>query len=103
MQLLTRLSYLQFPEVLLRLREIYRKRVYVMCVALPGTVIEVRERTAVVDFSGNQVETRSGLVEVEPGDRVLVHAGMILQKVSQTEVEELEELFCDLEASAAGA
>ena len=71
-----------------------------MCVALPGTVLEVREKTAVVDFSGNKVETRSGLVDVAPGDRVLVHAGMILQKVSETEAEELEGLFRDLEASA---
>ena len=70
-----------------------------MCVALPGTVIEVRDRTALVDFSGNRVETRSGFVDIQPGDRVLVHAGMILQKVSETEAEELEELFQSLEES----
>lgn len=73
-----------------------------MCVALPGTVLEVRDRTAVVDFSGNRVETRAGLVDVKPGDRVLVHAGMILQTVSQTEAEELEQLFSGLEESLAG-
>ena len=54
-----------------------------MCVALPGTVLEVKDATAVVDFSGNKVNARAGLVDVQAGDRVLVHAGCILQKVSQ--------------------
>ena len=64
-----------------------------MCVALPGTVIEVKERRAVVDFSGNRVEARAGLVDIAPGDRVLVHAGCILQKVTAEEADELEMLF----------
>ena len=68
-----------------------------MCVALPGTVLEVKERQAVVDFSGNRVEARAGLVDVMPGDRVLVHAGCILQKVSAEEAEEMERLFAELE------
>ncbi|MEE3467700.1 MAG: HypC/HybG/HupF family hydrogenase formation chaperone [Eubacterium sp.] len=71
-----------------------------MCVAWPGTVIEVKDRRAVVDFSDNRVEARTGLVEVVPGDRVLVHAGCILQKVSESEAQELESLFRDLEESA---
>ncbi len=64
-----------------------------MCVAMPGTVIEVHENTATVDFSGNRVEARAGLVEVAPGDRVLVHAGCILQRVSEKEAEELSSLM----------
>lgn len=69
-----------------------------MCVALPGTVIEVKDREAVVDFSGNRVTARSGLVPIQPGDQVLVHAGCIIQKVSMEEGEELKELFGELEA-----
>lgn len=68
-----------------------------MCVALPGVVLEVKGKTAVVDFSGNKVNARTGLVEIEKGDRVLVHAGCILQKVSQSEAEEMERLFRELE------
>ena len=67
-----------------------------MCVALPGTVIECREKTAVVDFSGNRVESRLGLVDVVPGDRVLVHAGCILQKVSEDEASEIEMLLGEM-------
>ena len=71
-----------------------------MCVALPGTVIEVKDKTAVVDFSGNRVEARSGLVAIEPGDRVLVHAGLILQKVTRSEAEEMEQLLKDITHAA---
>lgn len=71
-----------------------------MCVALPGTVIEVREKCAVVDFDGNQVEAKTGLVPVEEGDRVLVHAGCILQKVSEKEADDLNRLFSEIEEAA---
>ena len=64
-----------------------------MCVALPGTVIELHSRAATVDFSGNRVEARTGLVDVKPGDRVLVHAGCILQKVTEAEAESLTDLM----------
>ena len=67
-----------------------------MCVALPGKVIEVSEKTAVVDFNGNQVTARCGLVDINVGDFVLVHAGCILQKVSMEEAENLNELMKDV-------
>lgn len=71
-----------------------------MCVALPGTVIEAGKAKSIVDFGGNRVEARSGLVDVKPGDRVLVHAGCILQKVSKEEAEELTKLFHEVEEAA---
>ena len=67
-----------------------------MCVALPGRVIEVREKDAVVDFNGNQVTARLGLVEIKTGDYVLVHAGCILQKVSPQDAKSLAELMEDV-------
>ena len=63
-----------------------------MCVALPGKVIEVNDRDAVVDFNGNQVTARAGLVDVKVGDYVLVHAGCVIQKVSKQDMDELENL-----------
>ena len=67
-----------------------------MCVALPGKVIEIREKDAVVDFNGNQVAARIGLVDIKVGDYVLVHAGCILQKVSPKEAISLTELMEDV-------
>lgn len=63
-----------------------------MCVALPGKVIEIKERDAVVDFNGNQVTARAGLVDVKVGDYVLVHAGCVIQKVTQQDMDELKSL-----------
>jgi len=63
-----------------------------MCVALPGKVIEIKERDVVVDFNGNQVTARAGLVDVKVGDYVLVHAGCVIQKVTQQDMEDLENL-----------
>lgn len=68
-----------------------------MCVALPGQVVELREKTAVVDFSGSRVEAQRGLVKVRVGDYVLIHAGCILQTVAQSEAQELEEIFREVE------
>lgn len=63
-----------------------------MCVALPGKVIEIKDRDAVVDFNGNQVTARAGLVDVKVGDYVLVHAGCVIQKVTQQDMEEMKKL-----------
>lgn len=67
-----------------------------MCVALPGKVVEIKEKDAVVDFSGNLVTARTGLVDIKRGDYVLVHAGCILQKVSSQEAESLTVLMEDV-------
>ena len=63
-----------------------------MCVALPGKVIELKDRDSVVDFNGNQVTARAGLVDVNVGDYVLVHAGCVIQKVTQQDMEEMKNL-----------
>ena len=68
-----------------------------MCVAMSGTVLSVDRRTALVDFDGNKVKARTGLVQIEPGDRVLVHAGCILQKISDRELKEMNEIMRQME------
>ncbi len=69
-----------------------------MCVALPGKVIALQGADALVDFNGNQVKARAGLVDVQAGDYVLVHAGCILQKVSTEEAENLNALMDEVGA-----
>ena len=59
-----------------------------MCVALPGKVIELDKGDALVDFHGNQVRAKAGLV----------HAGCILQKVSTKEAKDLQELMDEVGA-----
>ena len=67
-----------------------------MCVALPGTVISCDGDSAVVDFSGNRVRAKTGLVDVAPGDKVLVHAGCVLQVLPPEEADEMQALFDEI-------
>lgn len=67
-----------------------------MCIALPGRVISVKDTIARVDFNGNVVEARADLVKVSVGDRVLVHAGLIIQVLPVNEAEELDAIFAEL-------
>ena len=67
-----------------------------MCVAMPGRVISIENQIARVDFDGNIVDARADLVQIAPGDRVLVHAGLIIQKLSVSEAEEMDAVFADL-------
>ena len=68
-----------------------------MCVALPGTVIELNGTKASVDFSGNIVVAEAGLVDVKVGDKVLVHAGCIIQKMDEQLAKETMDLFKEIE------
>lgn len=70
-----------------------------MCVAIPGTVIKINsnENTASIDFNGNIVDAAMGLVDINIGDSVLVHAGCIIQKVSKSEADEIFDIFKEIE------
>ncbi|MBQ9361029.1 MAG: HypC/HybG/HupF family hydrogenase formation chaperone [Lachnospiraceae bacterium] len=64
-----------------------------MCIASSGVIIEKRGHKADVDFGGNVIEAEAGLTPCEVGDRVLVHAGCIIQKLTETEAEEMDEIM----------
>lgn len=64
-----------------------------MCVALPGLVEKLEDNIATVNFSGNIVRAHTGVVEVAVGDFVLVHAGLVIQKLDREEAENMQELF----------
>lgn len=68
-----------------------------MCVAIPGKVIELNGTKATIDFSGNIVKAEAGLVNVKVGDRVLVHAGCIIQTMDDKMADEMEELYREIE------
>ena len=68
-----------------------------MCVAAPGKVIGIEGTKAVVDFNGNIVNAEAGLVHINVGDDVLVHAGCIIQKLSPFDRDMLFEIIEELE------
>lgn len=69
-----------------------------MCVAIPGKVLTIDGDTARVDFSGNIVSVNISLVDAGPGDYVLTHAGMAIEKLDPAGAEELMRLFEEIGA-----
>ena len=72
-----------------------------MCVAYPGKILSIEDNHARVDFTGSVVPVNISMVDVAPGDYVLVHAGMAIQKVETEEAKEWIALFRDLEEATA--
>lgn len=68
-----------------------------MCVAASGKVIKIKDNIAEVDFNGNIVRAHTGIIDVKPGDNVLVHAGLVIQVLSNKDAKEMEKLFKELE------
>lgn len=64
-----------------------------MCIASSGVIIEKKGHKATVDFGGNVVEAEAGVTSCNVGDRVLVHAGCIIQRLTETEAEEMDEIM----------
>jgi hydrogenase expression/formation protein HypC len=74
-----------------------------MCVAIPGKVLEINDNVARVDFFGNVVQVNVSLVDAKPGDYVLTHAGVAIEKLDPERARELVELFEEIgEASDEG-
>lgn len=66
-----------------------------MCLGVPGQVIEVRDRIAVVDFWGVRRETRLDVIDepVQPGDYILNHVGFAIRKIPAGEIQETLALY----------
>jgi hydrogenase assembly chaperone HypC/HupF len=64
-----------------------------MCVAYPGKVIEIHEKTAAVDFGGNIANVKIGLVDVNVGDYVLAHAGMAIEAMDEEKARGILEVW----------
>jgi hydrogenase expression/formation protein HypC len=67
---------------------------------MPGRVVALNGMRATVDFNGNQVEANAGLVNVKTGDSVLVHAGCIIQVISEEDRAALFGLLDEIEEMA---
>jgi hydrogenase expression/formation protein HypC len=68
-----------------------------MCISLPGTVMAVQDAAALVETAGTgrwcNALLQPGLA---PGDRVLVHAGLVVEVLSPEHAREIEEAFAGL-------
>lgn len=65
-----------------------------MCVGLSAKVVSIDEGTAVIDASGAKRKVSAELIEdLEPGDYVMVHAGVAIAKITDDDVEETNKIM----------
>ena len=68
-----------------------------MCVGLSAKVMKVNRGTVLVDASGAKREVSAELLEdVEPGDFVMVHAGVAIAKITDDDEKETDMLAQEL-------
>lgn len=54
-----------------------------MCLAVPGRVVSVGNKKAVIDFLGLKKEADTSLISVLVGDYVMVSAGFVTEKLDE--------------------
>ena len=60
-----------------------------MCVGLPARVMKIQNGMALVDASGAKREVSAALIdELDPGDYVMVHAGVAIAKITEDNEDE---------------
>ena len=63
-----------------------------MCVGLSAKIVKISNGTAVVDAGGAKREVSSKLLEnLEPGDYVMVHAGVAIAMITDEDESETEQ------------
>lgn len=65
-----------------------------MCVGLSAKVVSVNDGTAVIDAGGAKRNVSADLIEdLEPGDYVMVHAGVAIAKITDDDSDETDKLM----------
>lgn len=68
-----------------------------MCVGLSAKVVKISEGTAVVDAGRAKRKVSAQLLEdLEPGDYVMVHAGVAIAKITDEDDDETDQLMEEL-------
>ena len=68
-----------------------------MCVGLSAKVVKISDGTAVIDAGGAKREVSAQLLEdLEPGDYVMVHAGVAIEKITEEDDDETDQLMEDM-------
>jgi hydrogenase expression/formation protein HypC len=68
-----------------------------MCLSLPGRVVRLEGPRALVDTAGAMRWCNALMFpELQAGDRVLLHAGLVIEVVSEEHAREIELSFQEL-------
>ena len=70
-----------------------------MCLALPRKILSVEADRVLVEWDDGPLwASTGGVPDLQPGEYVLVHAGLVLERVSAEEAEGLLALYAELAA-----
>lgn len=69
-----------------------------MCLAIPGHIIKIKNKSvAVIDFNGIKKNVSIEMInEPKIGDYVLVHAGFAIDKIESSEAQERIAIYKEL-------
>ena len=68
-----------------------------MCVGLSAKVVKINEGIAIVDAGGAKRQVSAQLLDdLEPGDYVMVHAGVAIAKITDEDESETDALMEDI-------
>ena len=71
-----------------------------MCLAIPAKIVELNGADAVLDIRGVRREGNVAFIpDAKIGDYVLLHAGFAIQKWSEEDVREFDEIMNEMEAT----
>ena len=72
-----------------------------MCLTLPGRVLELRGPTALVETAGVRRWCNALMQpDLKVDDRVLLHAGLVIEVVTEEHAREIESAFAELDATS---
>ena len=74
-----------------------------MCLAVPRQILTVEADRVLVEWEGGPLwASTGGLSDLQPGEYVVVHAGLVLERISPDEAEQLLALYAELAADGLG-
>ena len=69
-----------------------------MCLAIPMTIIKIEGDYAVAESKGVETSVNISLVpDIKLNDRVIIHAGFVIEKLDPEEAEERDKLWDEYE------
>ena len=75
-----------------------------MCVGLSAKVVSLRNGTALIDANGARREVSAELLDdLEPGDYVMVHAGVAIAKITDDDQHESQQVMESARHGSEGA
>jgi hydrogenase expression/formation protein HypC len=67
-----------------------------MCLAIPMTIIKIEGSRAIAAVNGVETEVNFAMApDIKLNDKVLVHAGFIIEKLDEEQAREIEETWAE--------